>query len=154
MASFDTPARWEKYLPPIANNRELERPFHLLIQAGLTKPRFETLLAALSEASRRLAQEDAAEGPLEGTSALELYVGALEGLVRFGDEPLTLNGQLVTDLRGLLAQYLQQAGYELLFDLVAYVRRWNMIAGAIELFTARLSGGSAGTAPAPKTAAR
>src|SRR5687768_12435301 len=111
MPSFDTLARWERYVPALGNNRELEKPFFLKVRAGLTKPEFEAYREAERAFWRRQAQGEAetpaaenVEAALEGAttpaeSPLDMLEKALARVVEMGTEPLSVNGVAVTTLR-------------------------------------------------------
>lgn len=136
MASFDTLARWERYVPTLGDNATRERPFYLRLAAGLTLEEFR----ALNE--RLQSMQHTPEGMAE----------ALKGCVEMGAEPLMVGKKTIATVEEYLALIAPQRNGELAMELVGTLTRLNSTEGARELFSARLSGGSRTTAPAPETA--
>lgn len=139
MASFDSLARWEKYVPTLGNNHELSQPFYLRVAAGLT---IEELRGLRERVDALTAGATAAQ-----TSAV------FAGVVQMGGEPLVVDGAPVDTLEKYLELVAHQRGGDLLGELLSTLFHLNSTAGAQELFSARLSGGSRTTRPsAPETA--
>lgn len=136
MASFDSISRWERYVPTLGNNRELEQPFFLRVKASMTRPEYEAFESRLKEAPAT------AEG----------FATVFAGLVELGAEPLNVNGKPIDSIPAYLELACEQPSGELLMELTGAVRYHNSVTGAREAFFARLSGGSAFTARAPGAA--
>lgn len=129
--------RWEKYIPDLGKNRELKQPFYFRIKSGLPK-------LAMKDFFRRI--DALKEKPEE---LWERLAPAFEGMVEFGDEPLTLGGKPVTKLTEyfqVVAEYTNSAPY---VELVEAVTQLNTLGGTRALFYERLSGGGASTAYPP-----
>lgn len=137
MPSFDSLARWEKYVPNLGTNRDEPRPFYLRIAAGLTMEEFAAVMDRVASALR----EQAARGP-------GLVAKALEGVVEMGAEPLSVRGKPVSTLADYLELAARQAAGDLLMELLSAVRRYNSVEGSTELFFRRGSGSRTGTSPA------
>lgn len=155
MPSFSTLARWEQFVPSIANNREEQKPFFLRVHAGLTRPEYDAFREKERAFWARLADEeiDPALAGQPGCAA-ELLDNAVTGVVELGSEPMTINGTAITAMRQLADLFVLQRGYELAMEMLGAVAWHNSFNGAKELFSARLSGGRAFTPTgAPKTAA-
>lgn len=112
--------RWAQYAPSIGDNKTLERPFYLRIKADLPKEQLAAFFDALAKAG-----------------SAEDWHAVFDGIVELGDEPLTLDGREVTDLRTYLDAV---ALTPYLMELVGAIRHHNSLDGARASFSERLSG--------------
>lgn len=141
MADLKSASRWERYVPNLGENRELERPFFLRVRTNLTRVELGEYLGRYEEFIK-VDQDD----PVA-------FARVFEGIVEMGSEPLSINGQAVAGLDGYIGVLIGLTGVDLILELVEEVSRLNSVKGTRELFFARLSGGRSGTGPAaPGTA--
>lgn len=128
-------AKWARYEPSIPGNADLpvaER-FFLEVASGLTVVRFQEMLDALRAATTPA-----------GIAA------ALDGVVRLGTVPLTLDGEEIRTAADYVEQLLEQRGVPLFAELQERLGHWNSYGGTREVFFERPSGGIAST-PGPST---
>lgn len=130
MPDLKTLGRWEKYVPNLGDNREQEKPFFLLVQADLTIQAYSAFLGRF---------QAWLETP--GDEPVSTFVGVFDGLVKMGSEPLSINGEPVTDFPGYVKVLLSLTGIDLVLELVQVIRHYNSVEGTRELFFERLSGG-------------
>lgn len=149
MANLDNLIRWQAYAPDLGGNRELAKPFTVLLAVGLTKPDMQRLSEAIEALPKT--PEPSAEQPLVDHAAyLEARADgiahALGAFVRLGPEPLTVGGEPIDTLAKLLRLYARIAsGPVALLELVSALRYFNSAGGTAQLFFERLSGGSVST---------
>lgn len=141
MPSFDSPARWQRYEPCLGNNLELpqEERFFLRVRAGITKTQYDAYRQRLT---------DAATQPVTRASLERLYAD----LVEMGTVPLSIDGKPIATIGEYYEVISTQRGADLHWELQGAVEMFNAVAGAVELFFGRLSGGDFITRHAPAMA--
>lgn len=129
MPKFDSIARWERYEPAIGNNQALppKERFYLEISTGLST-------TAYVEFFERLVDSKNTDLP-----------ALLEGVVRMGKEPLWVEGKHIATLADYVDLAMRQPGLNLFAELIEALKWHNSVEGEKELFSERLSGGSAST---------
>lgn len=167
MANFDRLHHWERFVPHLANNRELpaREQLALEIATGLSVLELEAFgkaQAAALEASRgemtpdpgpeatdaaRLAWVTARRAERERVrSAQAAHLGqAWAPFIRLAPGSHTINGKPLTSLADYLAAIASQQGAYNFLELRRQVMTLNSIDGAEALFSGRASGGSDGT---------
>lgn len=136
MANLST-KQWVRYEPNIPGNLELpvaER-FYLEVRAGLSTLELQAMRSGVAE----VVAKDAESRHVE-------LAAKLDGVVRMGAEPLSLEGVPVEGLAGYLAAVSTQVGMPLVTELFTKVNELNSWDGVRALFSVRPSGGGTGTA--------
>ena len=134
--------RWVRYEPALPGNAELpvEQRFYLEVLVGLSTLEWEGMRKAFTAAWRKLATENT---PDSGAGAA--LAAAVEGFVRFGKEPLTLETGPVTDVAGYLQALAEQHASPLLTELFECLLWHNGYEGKRVVFSVRSFGGAPGT---------
>ena len=173
MADLKLNKRWEPYAPRLDGNHELERPFLLELQCGLTRAemravdeqvralhaeRFKAVGDAMPELSRDASIDERREwAEMLADRLLEMEVGVaaevLSPFVRMGQEPLTIAGKPVTTFRGYLEAVSVVSDQAALQEPLRALRAANSLNGEQVLFSKRRSGGST-TTPSRGAASR
>jgi hypothetical protein len=152
--------RWERFEPDLPGNRLAEgeapssrRPFYFELAAGMTKEQFRALQRCLDEADDFPAPpKDETPAAMEARMAAQLAeeckrtAAALAPYVRFGQEPLTFDGEAVTTLEQYLLAVSRFQSPVYFVEPSTALARLNTLSGAQALFFERLSGGFASTA--------
>lgn len=123
--------RWERFVPNLGNNREVDKPFWFRIKSGLSKVQLAAFEKSMADIRTT---PDADVTP-------ELLASVFSGLVEFGDEPLVVDGAAVTTLDGYFGVMLGLTSYEPFIELGHSVVELNSLSGTRTLFYERLSGG-------------
>lgn len=126
--------RFERFVPDIGNNRQEASPFFLEVASNLPLPEMD----ALEQRLRSLSQFN----PSDESQFIQGVLGALGDTVKMGTEPLTVNGEAITDLAGYIALSLRVSGLGPLWELFRAVRTYNSVEGVRALFYERSSGGT------------
>lgn len=142
MANLTRLHRWERLVPDLGDNRELERPFFLEVAAGLSRERREAAGIAVREAYDASVGEG---GKLDFAALAKHAAAALADIVRLGAEPLTVDGQPITSLEEYLLLVLAAPGAPNYVEIVQSVSEFNSAEGNLALFFARRSGGASTT---------
>lgn len=152
MANLSNLIRWQRFEPDLGENRTLPKPFYLEVAVGLTKPELLQLGEAIDAPVLPSREDGAPEpSPEEVEAALvakaDKLAVALAPWVRFGSEPLAINGEPVTTLTQLLRLYIRAASGAVGLLEVPMALRWFNGAGGgtTQLFFERLSGGFVST---------
>lgn len=153
MADLSNTTRWVRYEPDLRGNRELERPFYVLLNGSMSKAQLQNLTAALStplshgELPPNATKEQADEYAESGRKALVKRQGdALRPFVKFGSEPLSIDGEAIDSLDKYL-DYVSRSlvGHGAFFELSQALTDCNLLDTASSFFSGRLSGGFVGT---------
>lgn len=144
MASLDRLFRWERYVPDLGGNRELPQPFYLEIASGLTKQQLGDVFDAVTLAQRSAESENQTLAEYL-TATIPGVAAALDGVVRLGKEPLTVQGSPVSSLTEYLLLAVHTPGQVSFLEVLQALGEFNSAEGARRLFSARHSGGLATT---------
>lgn len=156
MPNLKTTIRWQRYEPALPGNREDKRPFYFEIAADLTKEQYRALQDELAKVDEHPAPPDgetavAAEERrrAEALESAKRTAKALGPFVRFGAEPLTLDGEQVTTLEQYLVAMLRFQDLSFFAEVTSAVSRVNSLGGVQGFFSERLSGGFGSTGQKP-----
>lgn len=130
--------RWRRLVPDIGDNLKAAKPFFLEVAEGVTNDRMERLLSG----DKAIVKESAAKTREELAGVMAQVV---DGLVRLGTEPLTINGEKVETVEQYLLIAARSSNCYLWFELVGTLIQLNTLAGGMELFWQRQSGGTSTT---------
>jgi len=129
MAELTRTFKWEKFVPDLGDNRNLEKPFFFEVASGLSKLEFKEAMGIWSQ--------------LAGTEAdmCAKAAASLAPYVRLGSEPLSVSGQPITTLEAYLALTIEQPSMSGWMELAMAIKYLNSLDGTRELFFARPFGG-------------
>lgn len=144
--------RWHRWEPGLGGNLELEptKRFWLELAVGLSKVEKDALGQVRASAVPEGLEGDALAAAVKASEAEyeAAWIKNLEPFVRLGTEPLSVEGVPVKTLGDYVALLFRQPGLLDWSELISTLMHLNGAAGATEVFAARLSGGSSGTARA------
>lgn len=132
--------KWARYEPSLPGNAELPEAqrFYLEVAAGLSVIEYAAASDGFFSEWRATETDDKTIG-----ARLAKHLGPF---VRFGAEPLTLDGEVVDDLARYLQVISEQRAAPLVIELIGCFGYHNSYEGQRELFSVRSFGGTTGTA--------
>lgn len=154
MATLTGTVRWVAYVPDLLGNRDLETPFYVELNGSMSKEQMKALDAALTKpapALEPLPNDATEEQQKEHTEVMraeivERYAGALSSFVRFGAEPLNVDGKSIATVRDYL-DFVSSSlvGWDAFMELATVLGNANRLSGQSPFFFGRLSGGFSST---------
>lgn len=135
--------RWRRLVPDIGDNQKAPKPFFLEVAEGVTNARMLEFREARKRFGEGATPKKGDDGKLvhpTRESLVPLMKAVVEGLVRFGDEPLKINGQPIQTIDDYLLVVACSENFYLWFELEGTIDKLNSIAGGMELFWQRQSG--------------
>lgn len=160
MPNLKLTVRWERYEPDLPGNRATKdspkghRPFYFQLAADMTKEQVRAMrtqveaLAELDEgkaAPGETADERDARLAAHADEVIRQTSQVLAPYVKFGVEPLTIDGKSVATLEDYLHAVADIADQFYVNELTASLARVNTLYGVQNFFFERLSGGFAST---------
>jgi hypothetical protein len=153
MPDLSNTVRWVEYAPDLLGNREAEKPFVFLLNGSMSKEQMRALKDALAqpvgppEPPKDATDEQRAAYDAEVTKAIvKREADAVFPFVKFGDEPLTVDGKPITTVRDYLdfvATHL--VGLGPLLEVRQALVEANTMGARVGFFSGRSSGGGTST---------
>lgn len=146
MPDLSSVHRWRRLVPEIGDNQTQPKPFFLEVAEGVTNAR----MAEFAAARKALAEAKDGKGkPLPNEELVPYMKAVVDGLVRMGSEPLSLNGKKIETVDDYLLICACSANFFLWFELAGTIDKMNSIPGGAELFWLRQSGSTPTTQDQP-----
>jgi len=163
MPDLSNTVRWVEYAPDLLGNREADKPFVFLLNGSMSKEQMRAMKDALAQPvgppePAPLPENATETQKAEHAKALQAHdaevtkaivkreADAVFPFVKFGDEPLTVDGRPITTLRDYLdfvATHLVSLGP--LLEVRQALIEANTMGARVGFFSGRSSGGGTST---------
>ncbi len=128
--------RWERVVPDLGDNRDLDTPFYYEVKAGLSIVERQAFRDGLSSLNTEGKGEE---------EVVKTYADFFGQYIRLGKEPLVVEGKPIETLADYIRLVVGIGGMSNFHELIGSVNYFNSLEGGRRLFYERLSGGTAFT---------